>query len=117
MNSRVGERATSCGVTHSPLVEPDKRISRHPALLKTHCLRHAQAVARLPASTGSPAQNAGLVYGPSLQVDPVHQSPPTPGNGGPLPTPLVASFASGRAWLIFFALLMASSFAADKRIG
>ena len=32
---RVGERATPCGATHSPLIEPDKRISRHPALLKT----------------------------------------------------------------------------------
>jgi len=31
---RVGERATPLGATHSPLVEPDKRISRHPALLK-----------------------------------------------------------------------------------
>src|SRR5260370_24379398 len=26
---------TPCGATHSPLIEPDKRISRHPALLKT----------------------------------------------------------------------------------
>jgi GxxExxY protein len=34
-HGRVGERATPCGATHSPLVEPDKRISRHPALLKT----------------------------------------------------------------------------------
>jgi len=32
------------GVTHSPLVEPDKQISRHPALLKTSCRRHVQAV-------------------------------------------------------------------------
>ena len=41
---RVGERATLCGATHSPLVEPDKQISRHPALLKTYCRRLAQAV-------------------------------------------------------------------------
>src|ERR1035438_9539345 len=41
---RVGERATPCGATHSPLVEPDKQISRHPALLKTFCRRLAQAV-------------------------------------------------------------------------
>src|SRR5260370_32746760 len=59
---RVGERATPCGATHSPLVEPDKRISRHPALLKTYCRRHAQTVARLPASTKSPTQNAGFVH-------------------------------------------------------
>src|SRR5260370_16486844 len=26
---------TPCGATHSPIIEPDKRISRHPALLKT----------------------------------------------------------------------------------
>jgi hypothetical protein len=31
-------------VTHSPLVEPDKQISRHPALLETYCRRLAQAV-------------------------------------------------------------------------
>ena len=54
MNGRVGERATPCGATHSPLVEPDKRISRHPALLKTSRLRYAQAVARLPAFTSLP---------------------------------------------------------------
>jgi len=59
-NSRVGERATLCGATHSPLVEPDKRMSRHPALLKTSRLRHAQAVARLPASTALPAPIAGF---------------------------------------------------------
>ena len=41
---RVGERATHFGATHSPLIEPDKRISRHPALLKTYCRRLAQAV-------------------------------------------------------------------------
>jgi hypothetical protein len=58
--SRVEERVTPYGATHSPLVEPDKWISRHPALLKTSRLGHAQAVARLPASTNSPAQNAGI---------------------------------------------------------
>src|SRR5664279_3163353 len=61
VNGRVGERATPCSATHSPLVEPNKRISRHPALLKTYCRRHAQAVARLPASTNSPTQVAGSV--------------------------------------------------------
>ena len=43
-HGRVGEKATPCGATHSPLIEPDKRISRHPALLKTYCHRLAQAV-------------------------------------------------------------------------
>jgi hypothetical protein len=32
---RVGERASTEMPAHSPLVEPDMRISRHPALLKT----------------------------------------------------------------------------------
>src|SRR5438270_11684678 len=58
-HGRVGERATPCGATHSPLIEPDKRISRHPALLKAYCRRHSQAVARLPAATDAPAQKAG----------------------------------------------------------
>ena len=61
-HGRVGEKATPCGATHSPLVEPDKRISRHPALLKTYRLRHAQAVARLPAATSAPVQNAGFAH-------------------------------------------------------
>src|SRR6266567_9358430 len=61
-DGRVGERATPCGATLSPLVEPDKRISRHPALLKTCCRRLAQTVARLPASTNSPAQIAGFAH-------------------------------------------------------
>src|SRR5438309_11827314 len=46
-DGRVGERATPCDATHSPLVEPDKRISRHPALLEAFRRRHAQTVARL----------------------------------------------------------------------
>src|ERR1700682_785363 len=50
LHGRVGERTTLHSATHSPLVEPDKQISRHPALLKVSRLRHAQAVARLPAS-------------------------------------------------------------------
>ncbi len=60
-HGRVGERATQ-SATHSPLVEPDKRISRHPALLETYRLRRAQAVARLPATTGTPVQNAGFAH-------------------------------------------------------
>src|ERR1017187_9352655 len=62
IKGRVGERATPCGATHNPLVEPDKRISRHPALLKTSRLRHTQAVARLPAFTSPPAQIAGFAH-------------------------------------------------------
>ena len=42
---RVGERAIpQSGTTHSPLVEPDKQISRHPARLETYGRRLAQAV-------------------------------------------------------------------------
>src|ERR1035441_7986486 len=50
---------TPRGAALSPIVEPGKRISRHPALLKASRLSHAQAVARLPPATDSPAQTAG----------------------------------------------------------
>src|ERR1019366_4815879 len=50
---------TPRGAALSPIVEPGKRISRHPALLKASRLSHAQAVARSPPATDSPAQTAG----------------------------------------------------------
>jgi hypothetical protein len=58
---RVGERATSCDATHSPLIEPDKRISRHPALLKriTAGLRRQLTAASL---INAPAQIAGSAH-------------------------------------------------------
>jgi hypothetical protein len=57
-HGRVGEKATPCGATHSPLIEPDKRISRHPALLKRIAtgLHRQLTVASL---INAPAQNAG----------------------------------------------------------
>jgi len=60
-HGRVGERATSCDATHSPLIEPDKRISRHPALLKRIAtgLRRQLTAASL---INAPAQIAGSAH-------------------------------------------------------
>ena len=88
-DGRVGERATLCGATHSPLIEPDKRISRHPALLKTLASRHSQApracLAFRPASV-SAEKLSPTVLAPSpfpvppflrLPESPVARSPPS----------------------------------------
>src|SRR5436190_19549342 len=65
-DGRVGERATPCGATHSPLVEPDKRISRHPALLKLspQACAGSCAAARL---ISAPAQSDLLVIADSFR--------------------------------------------------
>jgi len=61
-HGRVGERATPCGATHSPLVEPDKQISRHPALLKTDSSQACAGSCAAASSTSAPAQIAGFAH-------------------------------------------------------